>query len=469
MAFFFPFGDSQCLEGEGKPLRTKTAQEIWDTALGELQLQVSKANYRTWLEKTKGLSYQDNQLIVGVPNTFVAEYLDKNLRSLIDKTLIGITQSEVRVLFSIDNRGHYVEAKTAERSSPMPTLPVPMSANLTRLNPKYTFDTFVVSKCNRLAFAAAQGAAEKPGQSSYNPLYIYGGVGLGKTHLLNAIGNAAMSRGLHIVYVSAEQFTTEFVNAIRERRTDDFRNKYRHTDMLLIDDIQFISGKEQTEESFFHIFNELRDADRQIALTSNCPPHSIPLIADRLRSRLGWGLSTGIQAPDFKTRLAILNSKAQKEGVELAPDVLEFIAERIKQNIRELEGSLNRVVAYARLLRTIVTPELASEALEDIATKQPRTPPTPALLLETVANYFNMDIMELKGSKRDKQTTLARQLAMYMMREQLDYSLSKIGRELGGRQPIIVSQAHKKITAEICNNPDLKQTVMDIQQRLSQR
>lgn len=450
-------------------MRTRTAQEIWDTALGELQLQVSKANYRTWLEKTKGLSYQDNHLVLSVPNTFVAEYLDKNLRSLIEKTLMGITQSEIKVSFTVDNPGHLAEAKPAAQINPASPLIIPPLANLTRLNPKYTFDTFVVSTCNRLAFAASQSAAEKPGLTSYNPLYIYGGVGLGKTHLLNAIGNAALARGTRVLYVSAEQFTNEFVNSIRERKTDEFRSKYRSADMLLIDDIQFISGKEQTEESFFHIFNELRDADRQIALTSNCPPHSIPLIGDRLRSRLEWGLSAAIQPPDFETRLAILTAKAEKEKVDLGPDVLEFIAERIKQNIRELEGSLNRVVAYARLLRTMVTPELASEALEDIATKQPKAPPTPTLLLETVAQYFHMDILDLKGSKRDKQTTQARQIAMYLMREQTDFSLSRIGRELGGRQPIIVSQAYKKISEEINTNSLLRQTILDIQQAFKQK
>jgi chromosomal replication initiator protein len=353
----------------------------------------------------------------------------------------------------------------------MPTLPAIIAGTvpLTRLNPKYTFDSFVVSHCNRLAYAAAIGAAEKPGLSSYNPLYIYGGVGLGKTRLLNAIGNSAHQKGMRVIFVSAEQFTNEFVNAIRERRTEDFRSKYRSTDMLLIDDIQFLSGKEQTEESFFHIFNELRDADRQIALTSNCPPHSIPLIEDRLRSRLEWGLSAGIQAPDFETRLAILADKAGKEGVKLAPDVLEFIAEHIKQNIRELEGSLNRVVAYARLLRTVVTPELAGEALQDISSKQPKALPSPTLLLETVAGYFNLDVLDLKGARRDKQTSQARQIAMYLMREQSDFSLSRIGRELGGRQPIIVSQSHKKISLEMMSDPAIKQMIVDIQQKMTPR
>jgi chromosomal replication initiator protein len=446
-------------------LKTRTAQEIWDTALGELQLQVSKANYRTWLEKTRGLSYQDNQLILGVPNTFVAEYLDKNLRSLIEKTLIGINQSEARVIFSVDNQASSVEAKPAESVKLLASPPV--MASLTRLNPKYTFDSFVVSKCNQLAYAAAMGAAEKPGLSNYNPLYLYGGVGLGKTHLLNAIGNSALSRGLRVLYVNAEQFTNEFVSSLRERKTADFRNKYRSADMLLIDDIQFISGKEQTEESFFHIFNELRDSDRQIALTSNCPPNSIPLIEDRLRSRLEWGLTTGIQAPDFETRLAILQNKAEKDGVNLPPDVLEFIAQKIKQNIRELEGSLNRVVAYSKLLRTLVTPELAGEALEDIATRQPKPASRTTELLETVAHYFDLEVNDLKGTKRDKQTIFARQVAMYFMREQTDFSLSNIGRELGGRQPIIVSQSHKKIASELNDDKELKQKILDIQRKLS--
>lgn len=458
------------LKGELILVRSRTAQEIWDTALGELQLQVSKANYRTWLEKTKGISYTDNHLILGVTNTFIAEYLDKNLRSLIEKTLIGIIQSAVQVDFIVDKQAPAVAVRPANQED----LPIPEKLNislpaLTRLNPKYTFDNFVVSKCNRLAFAAASGAAENPGLSRYNPLYLYGGVGLGKTHLLNALGNAAQSRGQRVLYASAEQFTNDFVNSLRDRKVEDFRRKFRTTDMLLIDDIQFISGKGQTEESFFHIFNELRDADRQIALTSNCPPHHIPDIGDRLRSRLEWGLTAGIQSPDFETRLAILQTKAEKEGVQLNHDVLEFIADRIKQNIRELEGSLNRIVAYAKLLRTMVTPELASEALEDIATKQPKTPVTTDLLLEVVAGYFNLDLTDLKGNKRDKQTIKARQIAMYILKAQTNLSLSRIGRELGGRQPIIVSQAYKKISAELSENLEIRQKVQDIQKRISQR
>jgi chromosomal replication initiator protein len=446
-------------------VRTRTAQEVWDTALGELQLQVSKANYRTWLQNSKGLSYQNNRLILGVPNTFVAEYLDKNLRSLIEKTLIGITQSDVQVNFVVDNCGQVPSAETGENAVPCP--PAVIALNPGRLNPNYTFENFVVSNTNRLAFAAASGAADKPGLNRYNPLYIYGGVGLGKTHLLNALGNTALRRGKRVIYTSAEQFTNDFIAALRERRMDDFRFKFRSAEMLLIDDIQFISGKDQTEESFFHIFNELRDSERQIALTSNCPPSHIPAIEDRLRSRLEWGLSVGIQNPDFETRLAILQNKALKEGVELKPDVLEFIAQKIKQNIRELEGSLNRVVAYAKLLRSVVTPELASQALEDIADKQPRALPAPSFIVETVSHFFNLTASELKSTRRDKQTVLARQVAMYLLREETDFSLSRIGQELGGRQPIVVSQAHKKVSDLLEKDAAVKAKIEDIQQRLS--
>jgi chromosomal replication initiator protein len=446
-------------------VETRTPKEVWSATLGALQVQVNKNNFRALLEKTEGLNYQNGCLVVGTPNTFIAEYLDKKLRSLIERTLIGVTQSDIGVIFVVGAQGVIQTAL----SSPNVTPTLASVASLIRLNPRYTFENFVVSKCNRLAYSGAVSVSEKPGLCAYNPLYIYGGVGLGKTHLLNAIGNTSLNKGQRVVYITAEQFTNEFVNAIRERKTEDFRNRYRNADMLLIDDIQFISGKEQTEESFFHIFNELRDADRQIALTSNCPPNSIPLITDRLRSRLEWGLSVGIQSPDFETRLAILQTKAQKEGVELSQDVLEFIARQIKENIRALEGSLNRVVTYAKLLRTMVTPELASEALEDIASHQSPSPPSPTLLLETVAHYFNMEVPDLQGPNRDKQTTKARLIAMYFMREKTGFSLSQIGRELGNRQPIVVSQAHKRIRAEMNTNTELRQKVLDIQQLLAKK
>jgi chromosomal replication initiator protein len=287
-------------------IRTRTPKEIWDIALGELQVQVSKPNYRTWFSKTIGLNYQDNQFIIGVPNTFAAEYLEKNQRSLIEKALIGLTSKDIRVVFQVNGKYHH-EPDGAGSAPEIPALP-PV---YTRLNPDYVFDTFVEGSGNRLARAAALAVAQNPGHG-YNPLFIYGGAGLGKTHLLHAIGQAATANHINVICASAEQFTNEFLTALHERNTQEFRNKYRSIGMLLIDDIQFISGKEQTEESFFHTFNELHNTNRQIVMTSDCPPKSMPLIEERLRSRFEWGLIVDIQPPDYETRLAILQAKARQ-------------------------------------------------------------------------------------------------------------------------------------------------------------
>ncbi len=427
----------------------RSAQEIWEAALGELQIQVTKSYYRTWLEKTAGLSYQDNQFVVGVPNTFVAEYLDKNQRSLIEKTLIGLTHPDIKVLFRVSSG----QETTA---SPQITRPC--------CNSKYTFDSFVVSNSNRLAYAAALSVAENPGHS-YNPLFMYGGVGLGKTHLLHAIYHVARANNIGVLYVSAEQFTNEFINAIREKSTAEFRSKFRSVDMLLIDDINFISGKEQTEESFFHTFNELHNANRQIVITSDCPPKSMPLLGDRLCSRFEWGLIADIQPPDFDTRLAILQAKAEQEGENVAPDVLGFIAHRIQQNIRELEGSLHRAIAYAKLFRALLTPELAAQALEDIASKGAKSVSiTPNLVIETVANSFQLTISDLKSRKRDRETALARQVAMYLIKQTTNCSLAQIGLELGNRDHSTVIHASQKIASDMDNNPYLRRKILDIQQ-----
>ncbi len=439
-----------------------SAQEIWEAALGELQIQESKPNYQTWLEKSVGLSYQGNQFVIGVPNTFVAEYLDQNQRSLIEKTLIGLTHRDIKILFRVDTR--HQNSPTSYRSRE--GTPLAQQTSLPLFNPKYTFDSFVVGSCNRLAYAAALGVAENPGHS-YNPLFIYGGTGLGKTHLLQAIGHATLANNMRVLYVSAEQFTNEFTSAIRERKIQEFRNKYRNVDILLIDDIQFFSGKVQTEESFFHTFNELHNANRQIAITSDRPPKSMPLLQDRLRSRLEWGLVADIQPPDFETRLAILQGKAEREGVNVAPDVLEFIAQRIRQNIRELEGSLNRVVAYAQLIRALLTPELAAQALQNIAGKEPKTASiTPHLIIEAVVASFQLTPQDLKSRKRDKETALARQVAMYLIRQEANWSLTQIGKELGDRSPATVSHAYEKIANDVNDSPYLRRKISDIQQKI---
>ena len=442
-------------------METRPPQEIWEAALGELQIGVSKPNYQTWLAKTIGLNYQDNQFVVGVPNPFVAEYLDKNQRSLIEKTLLGLTQHDVNVIFQVD--GRYQEPRNSYGDQGEIPATVIQSPNF---NLKYTFDSFIVGSCNSLAYTAALEVAQNPG-SSHNPLFIYGGVGLGKTHLLQAIGHAALTSHIRVLYVSAEQFTNEFINAIQDRKTERFRQKYRNVDMLLIDDIHFIAGKGQTEESFYHTFGELHNTNRQIVITNDCLPKSIPLLQERLRSCFEWGLVTGIQPPDFKTRLSILQDKAKDKGVHIALDVLKLIAQRAQQNIRELEGYLNRVIAYARLVRALVTPELAAKALEDITSKEAKRPSiTPILVVETVAKSFQLNPSDLKSGKRDRETSLARQVAMYLSRQETNCSLAQIGMELGNRDHSTVIYAYKKIESYLDTNPELKRKILDIQQKL---
>jgi len=445
-------------------METRPAQEIWDAALGELQIQVSKPNYRTWLEKTVGKSYQDNQFVVSVPNSFVAEYLDKNQYSLIEKTLIGLTSSpDIKVTFQVDGR---YQSSSGTRGAEWKNLPTTQTC-FPKFKSNYVFDSFIVGSCNRLAYAAALGVAQNPGYS-YNPLFIYGGVGLGKTHLLHAIGHVALANHIQVICVSAEQFTNEFINAIRERKTEEFHNKYRSIGMLLIDDIHFISGKEQTAESFFHTFNELHNANRQIVITSDQPPKSIPLLEERLRSRVEWGFIVDIQPPELETRLAILQAKSKQREVNVTLDVLEFIAQQIQQNIRELEGSLNRVVAYAKLFRASPTIELAAQALKDIASKEPKGAfITPSLVIEAVADSFQLALVDLKGRKRDKETTLARRVAMYLIRQETNCSMAQIGQELGGRDPSAVTNACKRIASDIDASHYLRRKILDIQQRIN--
>lgn len=432
-------------------MKIRAPQEIWEIALGELQIEVSKANFNTWFKKTTGLSFEDSAFVIGVPNTFIAEYLEKNQRSLIERVLTNIVHSEVSLEFRVTNGTHQL----LKAPTPLPLF-----------NPRYTFDTFIVGNSNNLAYAAATRVAAQPGQN-YNPLYIHGHSGLGKTHLLHAIGNRVINNNYNALCVSAEQYTNELVTAIREKNTEEFRRKYRTVDVLLIDDIQFFNGKEQMEENFFHTFNELHSNNHQIVISGDRPPHALESFKERLRSRLEWGLVTDLQAPDFETRINLLKAKALRDGIELPDNVLEFLALQIKENIRVLEGSLNRVTAYSKLMRAVITPDLAARAIDDIACKQPRmTPTTPALIAETVASTFQITISDIKGRHRDENTVIARQIAMYLMREETDSSLTDIGKELGGRSPSTISYACEKMTNFLNNDPYLRRKVFDIRQKL---
>ncbi len=439
----------------------RTPQEIWETALGEIQVQVSQTNYRTWFSKTTGLSFQDNQFVIGVPHTFAAEYLEKNQLSLIEKVLAGLTSRDVRLSFQVNGRSSHLESGANGEMALPPSAP-----GFTRINPGYSFDSFVEGGCNRLARAAALAVAENPGRN-FNPLFIYSGPGLGKTHLLHSIGGAACSRKINVICTSAEQFTNEFVAALRDRSTEEFRNRYRSIGMLLVDDIHFISGKEQTEESFFHTFNALHNTNRQIVMTSDRPPRSMPHLEERLRSRFEGGLIVDIQPPDYETRLAILRFKARARGVDIPPDVLELIAREAQSNIRSLEGLLNRVVAYAKLLGVRPSPDTAARAIDDVAAKE-RLPReiTPSYIIDIVAVNFQMTRDALLGRKRDKDTALARRLAMYIMRQETNCSLTQIGLELGNRDAAAVTAACKKVAADIEDSPYLQRKYREVMSQL---
>ena len=445
-------------------MKTRPAAEIWKAALDELQGKVSPANYQTWLKNTVGLTYSDSCFTVGVPSSFVTESLEKRLHPLIEKTLIGITGKPLSVQFQV-----HLGNGDEELTPPVPSTPSSTNykqrTGAPKLNRKYTFSSFIVGSSNRLAHAAALGVAENPG-NSYNPLFVYSGVGLGKTHLLHAIGWEAIRVRPRVMYVTAEQFTNEFISAIRERRSEDFRDKYRSVDVLLLDDIQFIAGKEQTQEGLFHTFNALHTGNSQIVISCDRPPKSLTLLEDRLRSRFEWGLIVDMQPPDLETRIAILQTKAEEQKTGAPPEVLNFIARRIQKNIRELEGALNRVMAYARLTKSPLTVELATQALADISSDAHKRTLTPAVIMSVVATFFNIPPETLQGKRRDKPSSQARQIAMYLLREELQCSWTQIGRELGGRDHSTILHGYHKISDEINTDHGLRRDLLEIRENL---
>jgi chromosomal replication initiator protein len=338
------------------------------------------------------------------------------------------------------------------------------TANAGRLNRAHTFSTFVIGKSNQFAVAAAKSVADGAGAAQrYNPLFVYGGVGLGKTHLLHAVGHASQEQGRSVLYVSAEHFLNEFVNAIRANKNDEFRLRYRNVDLLLVDDIQVIAGKEQTQEEFFHTFNDLHGEGRQILLTSDRPPRALPQFTERLRSRFEWGLIVDIQPPDFETRVAILRNKADRMGVQVPSDVLDFIAERVQDNIRELEGALNRLLHYANVDGARLTVDLAALALNEIlATGTIRSAITPQLILEAVSEYYGIDIEIIRGKKRDKETATARQVAMYLIRDIIQEPLAEIGKHFGGRHHTTVMHDCETISVQLQSNGELRRDLQEV-------
>ncbi len=446
----------------------QNAHDLWSSTLGVLQLEVARSTYETWLRGTQGLWGGEGELVVGTPNTFVASWLEQRMYSMIKRTVEEVAKRPLEVRFQVDASASAAQPAPERNSGPPPaqaTRPrwATYAGNL--LSEKYTFDTFIVGKSNQLAHAASLAVAESPGRR-YNPLFIYSDVGLGKTHLLHAIGHHLRQQDLNVLYVSSEQFTNEFIKAIREGTSESFRNKYRSVDALLMDDIQFISGKEQTQEGFFHTFNDLHNAGHQIVLTSDRPPRALALLEDRLRSRFEWGLIADMQPPDLETRIAILQQKAMSAGRIFPYEVIDYLARKVLRNIRELEGSLNRVQAYADLASQPITIELASRTLADLHYGAEPSPLPPTLIVATVADHFKLSPSALTGSGRDKKTALARHVAMYLLREDALLSVTEIGRLLGGRDHSTVINGCGKISYQINIDPDLHRTVIAIKDSL---
>jgi len=471
----------------GGVIESVDAHRIWQAAQGELQLQMTRATYDTWLKGTFAVSYEDGLLIVGTENPYAKEWLENRLLGTIKRALAGIMGHTVEVRFIV--RGHQTQpcppllsvqdpedpsGSEGEESASPSSSPSSLS-----LNPRYTFETFIVGNSNRLAHAAAYAVAHKPAEA-YNPLFLYGGVGLGKTHLLHAIGHVPLRSDFTVLYVSSETFTNDLINSIRNQTTEEFRLKYRHIDLLLVDDIQFIAGKESTQEEFFHTFNTLHAANRQIVISSDRSPKAIPTLEERLRSRFEWGLIADIQPPDLETRTAILRFKAEglspgpwpvtrqdrlastDAGCSIPAEVIDFLAHKIQSNIRELEGALNRVVAYATMMATPLTVEISKAALQDIT---PQRPPSLQEIAEAVAHFYGLSVEDLKSPRRTKAVVLPRQVAMYLAREETDASLLEIGRALGGRDHSTILYGYEKISS-LAEGESLRRELLSIKEML---
>lgn len=476
---------------------------IWQMLLSELSLQMPSATYNTWVRDTWVIAYEDGEFIIGLPNAYARDWLENRLRHKIKRVLSSLIHRSVQVQFrvcphpvsdspnaapgplyqSIDGtvgnqlsmpRETMSATKSQTRPAPLPPAPETRSQQEWRgqeqctvarsqLNSYYTFESFVVGSHNKLAHAAAEAIAERPGQS-FNPLFVYGGVGLGKTHLLHAIGHRALQLGYRMLYCSSEQFTNELIGAIRNQNTEEFRNKYRQVDILLIDDIQFIAGKESTQEEFFHTFNYLHAGGRQVVLSSDRPPKALATLDDRLRSRFEGGLQTDISQPDFETRVAILQSKANRMNAEVDHSVLMMMAERVDSNIRELEGVLNRLIVQARLMNSPLNLHLATTILDNLAPE--RTPCAPDALIRLVATHFQLKADDLRGRKRTKEIANARQIAMFLLREEHALSLPAIGDQLGGRDHSTVRYGIEKVATELNEDEALRQTITALREKI---
>ena len=440
------------------------AEPAWRATLGQLQMEMPKAAYETWVAGTEFVTYEDGSFIIGVQNAYARDWLESRLASTVKRKLDGLMNRTVAVRF-------VVWQNPPESEFPTPRIDLHHEqpnqdshpSNILSNNQKYTFDNFIVGTSNRLAHAASIAVSENPAHS-YNPLFLYGGVGLGKTHLLHAIGNACSENGLNVLYVSSEEFTNDLINAIRTHKTQAFREKYRRNDVLLIDDIQFIAGKESTQEEFFHTFNTLHGQDKQLVISSDRPPKAMSTLEERLRSRFEWGLAADIQPPDFETRVAILRSKALRVGSDIADEILELIARRVQSNIRELEGALTRVAAFSQISAMPLSPQLVESLLADLLPR--RADIQVDEVIDLVAREYGLETERLIGRERTKEIALPRQVAMYLLREEANISLPKIGEALGGRDHTTVMYACDKIADLLETDDRFRRQVVEIRQSI---
>ena len=459
-----------------KNISIASAKEVWRAVLGELELQLPKPTFETWLKHTEGVSYDDAHFLVQAPTAFGIAWLERRMYHSIQKTVEKITGQPLEVHFQVTSQqdpathtgmdglttaGASSTTPVEETVEASPRQPLHTFAS----NPNYTFNSFVVGSSNRLAFSAAQAVADAPGQS-YNPLFLYSGVGLGKTHLLYAIGQACARNRLSILYVSSEQFTNDFVSSIRNRTTEEFRDRYRSAQVLLVDDVQFMGGKDQTQEVFFHTFNDLHNAGHQIVLTSDRPPQTLALLEDRLRSRFAWGLIADIQPPDLETRMAILAAKAEQLQVSVNESIIELIAKRVQRNVRELEGSLNRVVAYSQLMGIPIALDSTSRILDELAADTARHAIDPTRIIEEVSRHYRVTTEELLGRSRRQNVAQARQVSMYLLMYELGMSPTDVGRLLGDRHHSTVIHGAGKINGEINEDSQLRQDVLTIKEAI---
>jgi chromosomal replication initiator protein len=440
---------------------------VWDACVADVQARLTTPASRAWFEETEPLALTDEAITLRAPNSFAKEWLEHKYANLLSDALRRTCGRELRV---------EILTGAGNGTGPLP-LPIPVASqrpapeeDTAALNPRYNFDTFVIGASNRFAHAAGMAVAEAPA-SAYNPLFIYGEAGLGKTHLLHAIGKHSreLYPHLRVKYVSSETFTNDFISAIQHGRTETFQRRYRDCDVLLVDDIQFIEDKERTQEEFFHTFNALHNANRQIVLSSDRPPKKIATLEDRLRSRFEWGLITDIQPPDLETRIAILRKKAQIDNLTVGEDVMSYIASRVESNIRELEGALIRVIAYASLNQTTATLDLAEEVLQHLFPTTGAEPVRTDTILAETAGYFGVTVDDLRSQNRQRPIVQARQIAMYLMRDLTDLSLPKVGDVFGGRDHTTVLHACQKIVGQLSEKRQVYHQIQDLTTRIRKR